>query len=426
MESHERDKNDGHEPTDDGRDASLERLRGDAANVRAAMQRLREATGGYAWLPSGSDWLPLDLKPSPPGEVPWPGDICLLFSAVDESDGEAPVARARFVVIRMVDRDEGYASVALLSDEIDMAGGTDVVLPPERTGVPYDLMVETDVVGPVRFEQLSQPVGLVNQATIDGIVETELSGVPAVPHARRGLPLRGPEDPRWDFKLSEAEELAYLSGRCVAELIAKADSDEISESELERLLADLPDGGMVWVNLRTGERVAVTPNKVELEGRIKVAEAIEAEAMRRSELGQTEYAQLPVPHPNRWDSYADGTGPFSLAAGEGTLRLRPGAAGFTKLASPLRVLALPTEASTRVWVEVAEEHASESLSLTLLVRLGDRLLAVALSRGKRRESATRAPYVPFSCTLPVPLEQFVGADPAIAIGLWPADEDSGE
>jgi len=426
MKNHDRDKNDSHQPADDGRSERLERLRSDAASARAAMQGLRETTGGYSWLPSGTSWLPLDLRPSPPGEVPWPGDICLLFSSIDESDSDAPVAPERFVVIRMVDRDDEYASVALLSDEIDMAGGTDVILPPERTGVPYDLMVETDVVGPVRFAQLSQPVGFVDQATIDGIVETELSGVPAVPHARRGLPLRGPDDPRWDFKLSEAEELAFLSGPCVAELVAEADSDEISESELERLLADLPGDGMVWLNLRTGERFVVTPKKVEREGRIRVAEAIEAEATRRSELGQAEYAQLPVPHPNRWDSYADGTGPFSLAAGEGTLHLRPGAAGFTKLASPLRVLALPTEASTRVWVEVAEEHASESLSLTLLVRLGDRLLAVALSRGKRRESATRAPYVPFSCTLPVPLEQFVGADPAIAVGLWPADVDSGE
>lgn len=161
---------------------------------------------------------------------PWPGDICLLLP--DEGDNET---RPRLVFVRYCEEGaSNTASVALISSDIEMAGGTDVVLESEQTGLPYNVMVETDVIYPVFWNQLSQPFGSCEQEVIDGVIETEFAGIPKVPHARRGMPLKGPADPRWDFKLEEAQVIAQFGGKALGYLIDKSDND-LSDNDADFL-----------------------------------------------------------------------------------------------------------------------------------------------------------------------------------------------
>lgn len=159
------------------------------------------------------------------GSAPGGGEIVVVRRGRD--DAAAP--DARYGLVRYADEQGGYASVALISLEVDSAGGTDVILPPERTSMPFEVMVETDVVAPVWFEQLSGPVGAVDEATLEGVLATEFNGKPSVPHAWRGLPLSGPDDRRWQFKLDEARHLLALASSCVASMLA--DGSEADEPQ---------------------------------------------------------------------------------------------------------------------------------------------------------------------------------------------------
>lgn len=173
---------------------------------------------------------PIDLRPASEASAPRAGEVRALFDSTCLDDPDGPM---RLVLIRYLDEAEGYASVALISDDSRMAGGTDVVLPSVRTGLPYEIMIETDVVGPVWFRQLSAPLGAVDGQTLIGIIETEHTGVPAVAGAARGLPVAGTGDKRWGFKLAEAEELGTLSAPCMAELMERGDAAQAGTGDAE-------------------------------------------------------------------------------------------------------------------------------------------------------------------------------------------------
>jgi hypothetical protein len=178
----------------------------------SARDRLRSGLGQAARR-SGGPPPPLRLRPAEAACPPVAGEICALFAddALDD-----PAAPLRLVLVRYVDAAARHASVALVSDDTRMAGGTDVVLRPDRTGLPYAIMVETDVVAPAWYRQFSAPLGGVDEQTLVGLCETEFSGAPAVTGAARGMPVRGPGDERWAFKLAEAEALCEMCASCIA------------------------------------------------------------------------------------------------------------------------------------------------------------------------------------------------------------------
>ena len=172
-----------------------------------------------------------DARPEAPAA---PGEIRAL-SAAPQPDAEDLKGPVRLVLVRCIAEHEGYASVALVSEHTRMAGGTDVVLSHARTGLGHAVMVETDVVAPVWLDQLGGALGRVDRQTLIGILETEFTGVPAVAGAARGMPLAGPDDRRWAFKLAEAEDLRLLSAACTGALTetVRAESGIQTEGELE-------------------------------------------------------------------------------------------------------------------------------------------------------------------------------------------------
>lgn len=219
----------------------------------SARDRLRSGLGQAARRAGGAP--PLHLQPAEAACPPVAGEIRALFAddALDD-----PAAPLRLVLVRYVHAAARYASVALISDDTRMAGGTDVVLRPDRTGLPYAIMVETDVVAPAWYRQFSAPLGGVDEQTLVGLCETEFSGAPAVTGAARGMPVRGPGDERWAFKLEEAEALCEMCASCMAGVLevrgaasvdsGDSDSSDGSSDEREEALESGSAGysGRVW------------------------------------------------------------------------------------------------------------------------------------------------------------------------------------
>src|SRR5262245_34060092 len=77
------------------------------------------------------------------------GDLRVASGPSADSD-----ARSRIVFVLHVDERQRIASVALVTNEVDLATSADRVLRPDSTGLPYAVMVEPDVVGPVWGRQL--------------------------------------------------------------------------------------------------------------------------------------------------------------------------------------------------------------------------------------------------------------------------------
>ena len=213
-------------------------------------QRGADATAGGGRFDPNS----LEAPGRAENSVPDGGEIVVVRRGRDDAAGPD----ARYGLVRYVDEQGGYASVALISLEVDSAGGTDVILPPERTSLPFEVMVETDVVAPVWFEQLSGPVRAVDEATLEGVLATEFDGKPSVPHAWRGLPLSGPDDRRWKFKLDEAKHLMALASSCVASMVdgtrgggGQPDAQSSEVDSPEKVAAAL------WEQLRDGLGVLI-------------------------------------------------------------------------------------------------------------------------------------------------------------------------
>ena len=101
---------------------------------------------------------------------------------------------------------DGIAQVDLLTNEIDLATATDVLLETSVSGLPYRLLVETDMMGPVSVSRLEY-LAAITAADVDRLLDEDGSG----------LPLLSRRDSRWAWKESELGDLSRLLIACSAE-----------------------------------------------------------------------------------------------------------------------------------------------------------------------------------------------------------------
>lgn len=114
-------------------------------------------------------------------------------------------APRRLVLVTDVDMENAFATVVLLSPEVDSGSDIDRLAVRGRTGLAYDLLALTDVVGPAWFVQLH---GLVADAGL------RLNDLPPA-----GVQLRDDRDARWSWKEQELEEFIQLTGECRRQLL---------------------------------------------------------------------------------------------------------------------------------------------------------------------------------------------------------------
>jgi hypothetical protein len=118
---------------------------------------------------------------------------------------DAGVADPLLVLITEIDELNACASVMVLSPEAEMGSESDLVLPRDVSGLPYDLIVLPDVVGPAWFVQLGPAVSAAN------VVPASLS--PA------GIALRDMADSRWTWKETQLDALVALTAECRYQLL---------------------------------------------------------------------------------------------------------------------------------------------------------------------------------------------------------------
>ena len=126
--------------------------------------------------------------------------------------------RRRLAVVRRVHAEHDSADVMLAHAWSELATDTDAVIPGTDSGLPYPLVVECYVRGPVWLLQVRQRVGVLDERILEAIGHAVVDGEPAdgVP---TGLPLAGPTDPRWRFKEDESAELRALTRDCATTLL---------------------------------------------------------------------------------------------------------------------------------------------------------------------------------------------------------------
>jgi hypothetical protein len=126
-----------------------------------------------------------------------PGDI--RFAVLDGS---------RRLVLVLSAADGHVCQVALVTNEFDLATDQDIRFVMAEAGLPYDIVVETDVNGPVRPDQLGDRVGQLTGALLEWVSEAALEGRfhPEL-DGRRGLPIRDLNGSRGAWKVREGELL---------------------------------------------------------------------------------------------------------------------------------------------------------------------------------------------------------------------------
>jgi hypothetical protein len=170
-------------------------------------------------LPS---WLPKALMSAsaPPRgtltkqQPPKIGDIYLV------TPGQLGMGANRLCAVLELDSAMETARVALMTNETEYACDWDVRMSRDELQLPYELMVECDIVSSVWWTQLSIRVGFVPNAMWSGLLVAATTGdFSEVDESRRGAPIHGSSDPRWTFREHELSALQALSAECMSRLV---------------------------------------------------------------------------------------------------------------------------------------------------------------------------------------------------------------
>ncbi len=155
-----------------------------------------------AWLAAALKQAPkVDLQLGMREQLPRSGDLCV----INPMDGGE---RAIHCVVVAADAEPRRATrgapravlMALVTADIESAIQADLICMGDETGLPYDVIVRTDLIGPVLLHQCGPALGRIADPTGDLIQTVIREGVSSLPAARVGLALRSSDDPRLALK----------------------------------------------------------------------------------------------------------------------------------------------------------------------------------------------------------------------------------
>jgi len=133
---------------------------------------------------------------------------------VDHGSGEP-----RIICVLDVDPRLATVRAALVSHEVDLAGGADVLIPAVDTGLPFDLMVESDVTGTLWWFQVERMIGRLDERLTELVRTAVRAGATALPRRVRGVPVVDADDPRRELRSREGERMASLGADCEATVV---------------------------------------------------------------------------------------------------------------------------------------------------------------------------------------------------------------
>ena len=169
-----------------------------------------------------TDWLTEALEAHRPAEYPWrdddphtedvvEGDIVVIGSM----DGRGP---ANLMVLAFeVDPETRSFMGLLVTNEVTLACGGDLVLDPEETGLPYRTAVMTHISGRLWNVQIKRRVGVLTDEALDAVSAGRYGVEHEFQRSRRGLPLQTEmRDMRWPALTAGLDHLQALAEDCTS------------------------------------------------------------------------------------------------------------------------------------------------------------------------------------------------------------------
>lgn len=139
----------------------------------------------------------------------------------------------RLAVVRRVDADRDIAEMMLAHPWPEVATDTDAIIASSDSGLPFPLVVECYVRGPVWLLQVRERSGVLTESLLDTIGSAVIDRNPAIEGVHTGLPLAGPADARWRFKEQEVVEWRTLTDDCAATLLDDDDAWPLAPNRLQ-------------------------------------------------------------------------------------------------------------------------------------------------------------------------------------------------
>lgn len=176
------------------------------ANAADLPDRVREALRGR-----GFRRLPFPDEETWPA-APEPGQLRVALPM----DLPSPDLPPRLVLVFEVELGEDpWVNASLVAEGPEPFTASDVRLEASETGLPFAVVIETDVVGPLFVAQLGPVLGSVEPDVLADL-RRELAGDRSPRFAgRRGLPVFAHEDSRWAWKDRELATMHMLSFPCM-------------------------------------------------------------------------------------------------------------------------------------------------------------------------------------------------------------------
>lgn len=120
----------------------------------------------------------------------------------------------RLVLVLHINSGSNLVLFTLVHSSCEFATEHDLILGQVDTGLPYAIVVQTDLRAPVSTAELGELIARVPlqvvQACLDGLGHSTDSR-----NYLTGTPLLGPLDARWDFKIEEGEAIRELSSNAI-------------------------------------------------------------------------------------------------------------------------------------------------------------------------------------------------------------------
>ena len=177
---------------------------------------------------------------------------CSSVGAIPDSD-----TPERMVLVLRVDTKREFSEVMLVHPYLELATSLDLVVTPEFSTIPYSIVVETDTRAVVWTYQLEHLIGQLDSDALGTVGEVAYGQ----PLSRKGLcsatPLRGPLEPRWDFKIREGDVIRSMAADCTSTLLADG-------SHLEELAkcVDIQSRIRMLLNIMQHNKTAFTMDDV--------------------------------------------------------------------------------------------------------------------------------------------------------------------
>lgn len=154
-------------------------------------------------------------KNQPPPDLKDSGVSIGDIRTIQDFDGGAN----RLVLILDLDHFLDVALVTLIHPYIEYATEHDVVIDSFAASVPFDVVVQRDIRASVWKTQIGELIGRLSKTATSELLKPKMNPDTVSPSSYFGSKLTGPFDVRWNFKVSEGQELKNISKDCTSTFI---------------------------------------------------------------------------------------------------------------------------------------------------------------------------------------------------------------